>query len=98
MTARAAKTTTGFQAIARTATVRRLEDRGAVREFLRADAAYSAFALAYLEGRRFPLADFHLIEQNGGRRGLVFHGRGAPGATIQLFGEPRLLKQLLELH
>src|ERR1043166_4022489 len=97
MPARAAKTTTGFQAIGRTATIRRLEDRGAIRELLRSEAAYAAFPLAYLEGRRFPLADFFLIEQNG-RRALIFQGRGAPGATIQLFGDPRLLRPLLDLH
>src|SRR5437867_6475004 len=97
MTARAAKQAAVFKPAARQATIRRLEDRAGIRERLSAAAPYAAFALAYLEARRFPLADFYEIDQNG-RRAHLFHGRGGPGTTTQLFGDPRLLKALLALH
>jgi RimJ/RimL family protein N-acetyltransferase len=97
MTARTAKQSAVFKPAARLATIRRLEDRGGIRERLSAVAPYAAFALAYLEARRFPLADFYEIDQNG-RRAYLFHGRGGPGTTTQLFGDAGLLKSLIALH
>jgi ribosomal protein S18 acetylase RimI-like enzyme len=97
LTARAAKQILSVRPDRRTVTVRRLEDRAAVRERLSLNKPYAAFALAYLEARRFAMAEFYEIEHNG-RQALLFHGRGLPGSSSQLFGDPRLLPALLRLH
>ncbi len=96
MTARAARAAAALTP-ARAVTVRRLRDRGVIRERLGAGAPLAAYTLAYLDARRFALADFYEAESSG-RRAYVFYSRGGLGPSSQLFGDSRVLAALLRLH
>jgi RimJ/RimL family protein N-acetyltransferase len=97
MTARTAGAKTTQASLRRTASLRRLEDPSQIRPRLEAAGPTSAYALAYLEPRLFPLADFYEAAA-GGRWALVMHARGGLGASALTLGDPQLVSSLIRLH
>jgi RimJ/RimL family protein N-acetyltransferase len=98
MTARTAgKSSLRRLSLGRTAVIRRLRDAESVRVHLNKARAYSAYALAYLDKRLFPMADFYEAE-SGDRTALVMHGRGGLGPSSLTLGDSALVGQLLSLH
>jgi RimJ/RimL family protein N-acetyltransferase len=77
--------------------VRRVEDRAQIRSRLEGVAAYAAYALAYLDPQLFPLAEFYEARLRD-RSALVMHARGGLGPSSLVYGDPRLLGALLQLH
>ena len=94
MTARAASRTATLK---RTAAVRRLFDRDAVRARLKPAGAYAAYALAYLDPELFPLAHF-FEATSADRTALVMHARGGLGPSTLAMGDVELVGALLRLH
>ena len=84
-------------AFGRSAVLRRLHDVESVRAHLERTPAYSAYAIAYLDKRLFPMADFYEAV-SGDRTALVMHGRGGLGPSMITLGDPALVGQLLSLH
>jgi ribosomal protein S18 acetylase RimI-like enzyme len=74
-----------------------LRDVESVRTHLERDRAYAAYALAYLDKRLFPMADFYEAT-SGDRRALIMHARGGLGPSLFTMGETSLVGQLLSLH
>lgn len=97
MTARAARQQAASRALRREVVVRRLEDRTSIRRRLQTAEAYAAYALAYLDPERLPLAGFYEATL-GDRYALAMHARGGLGTTTLLLGDPRLVGKLLDLH
>ena len=97
MTARTASGQTKPASLERTASVRRLLDRDAIRERLLAARAYSAYATAYLDPRLFPLACFYEAT-SGNRWALVMHARGGLGTSTLTLGDAAIVEALLQLH
>ncbi len=83
--------------VGRSAVIRRLRDVDSVRAHLEKVRAYSAYALAYLDKRLFPMADF-FEAVSGDRSALVMHGRGGLGPSTFTMGDPALVGELLSLH
>jgi len=97
MSAGATGATTRHTTLRRVATIRELRDAAAVRPYLEQSREYCAYALAYLDPRFFPLAEFIEISA-GERRALVMHARGGLGPSTLTLGDAQLLARLLELH
>jgi ribosomal protein S18 acetylase RimI-like enzyme len=98
MTARTANTSSIRRlALGRSATIKRLRDVESVRAHLERSRAYTAYALAYLDKRLFPMADFYEAV-SGERTALVMHGRGGLGPSTLTMGDTALVGQLLSLH
>ena len=98
MTARAAGGANARQAsLRRTAVLRRLADADEARRCLEPAGPYVAYALAYLDRRLFPLAEFYEATA-GDRHGLVMHARGGLGPSTLIAGEADLVAALLRLH
>jgi RimJ/RimL family protein N-acetyltransferase len=98
MTARAAGNSSLRRlAFGHTAVLRRLRDVDSVRAHLERSRAYSAYALAYLDKRLFPMADFYEAV-SGDRTALLMHGRGGLGPSTVTLGDTALVGQLLSLH
>jgi RimJ/RimL family protein N-acetyltransferase len=98
MTARAAGSSSLRRlAFGHTAVLRRLRDVDSVRAHLERSRAYSAYALAYLDKRLFPMADFYEAV-SGDRTALLMHGRGGLGPSTVTLGDTALVGQLLSLH
>ena len=98
MTARAAGSPSLRRlAVGRSAAIRRLRDAESVRAHLEKSRAYSAYALAYLDKRLFPMADF-FEAVSGDRAAMVMHGRGGLGPSMLTLGDTALVGQLLSLH
>ena len=97
MSARAGSATTRQANLRRTADVRHLRDAAALRSILESAGPYTAYAMAYLDPRIFPLAEFHEIV-SGDRRALVMHARGGLGPSTLTCGDATLVERLLELH
>ncbi|HLF72690.1 MAG TPA: GNAT family N-acetyltransferase [Dehalococcoidia bacterium] len=94
MTARAAARST---TIRRTASVRRLQDPRLIRRRLAEASAYAAYAIAYLDPRLFPLAEFYEAIA-GDKRAMVMHARGGPGPATLTHGDTSLVQTILQLH
>ncbi|MPZ50732.1 MAG: GNAT family N-acetyltransferase [Dehalococcoidia bacterium] len=94
MTARAK---TGQGSLRRTAVVRRVADERVIRQHLEAAGAYSAYGLAYMDPRLFPLAGFYEATCDK-RQALVMHARGGLGPTTLTLGDTDLVRALLQLH
>src|SRR3972149_98635 len=87
MTARAAGGANARQAsLRRTAVPRRLADADEACCCVEPAGPYVAYALAYLDRRLFPLAEFYEATA-GDRHGLVMHARGGLGPSTLLAGE-----------
>ena len=98
MTARTAgKASVRRLSLGRSALIRRLRDVEKVRAHLEKASPYSAYALAYLDRRLFPLADFYEAV-SGDRTAMVMHGRGGLGPSTITMGDTALVGQLLSLH
>jgi RimJ/RimL family protein N-acetyltransferase len=98
MTVRAAGTSTARRvSVRRAAVIRRLDSVDAVRAELERSRPYAAYALAYLDKRLFPMADFYLAV-SGDRRALVMHARGGLGPSTFTLGDAGLVGTLLNLH
>ena len=98
MTARAApRPATRPNHLQRTVTVRSLIDRSDIRARLESAPAYSAYALAYLDRRLYPLARFYEAA-HGEKWALVMHARGGLGPSTLTLGEPDAVSALLRLH
>ncbi len=98
MSARTAHSTTGAQTAARNQVeIRRLLEPASVRAWLEPLASYSAYAIAYLDSRLLPLAEFYEAIA-GEKRALVMHARGGLGPSTFALGEPRLVAALMRLH
>ena len=97
MTARTAAAAARLVSIDRRAAVRRLTDPAAIRERLETDRQYSAYAIAYLDPRLFPLADFYEATA-ANRWALVMHARGNLGLSMLTLGDAGILNTLLQLH
>ena len=98
MTARAAGNATTRQAsLRRTAVLRRLDDAAEVKRRLEAARPYTAYALAYVDPRLFPLAEFYEAAA-GERRALIMHARGGLGPSTLALGDAELVAALLRLH
>jgi RimJ/RimL family protein N-acetyltransferase len=97
MTARTAPGTTGRVAVKRAARIRRLTDPDTIRAILETSPAFSAYALAYLDPRLFPLAEFFQATA-GDKRALIMHARGGLGPSTFTIGEPALVATLVQLH
>jgi ribosomal protein S18 acetylase RimI-like enzyme len=80
-----------------TASIRRLIDREETKRLLEPSRPYAAYALAYLDPRLFPLAEFYEVSARE-RRALVMHASGGLGPTTLTMGDPALLLSLLQLH
>ncbi len=78
-------------------TVRPLTDQDAIRELLRPQEAYAAYALGHLEPRLFPRSRYWLAEGPAGW-GLVFHSWTGPGPALLTVGEAQALEAALRLH
>jgi len=97
LTARAAGSSIRRLNAGRSAVVKHLRDVESVRPHLERERAYSAYALAYLDKRLFPMADFHEAT-SGDRTALVMHARGGLGPSMFTLGDAALVAQLLSLH
>jgi RimJ/RimL family protein N-acetyltransferase len=97
MTARATGVGARQAVLKRTATLHHLKNASEVRAQLLPSGEFAAYALAYLDPRFFPLADFHEIVA-GDRRAIAMHARGGLGPSTLLLGDPPLTARLLELH
>lgn len=97
MTARTAGSAVKRLSVAHAAVIRRLRDVDGVRAHLEKARAYSAYAIAYLDKRLFPMADFYEAV-SGDRSALVMHGRGGLGPSTITLGDTALVGQLLSLH
>jgi RimJ/RimL family protein N-acetyltransferase len=97
MTARVTGVGARQSVLKRTATLRHLKDASEVRAHLQPSGAFAAYALAYLDPRFFPLADFHEIVTDD-MRAIAMHARGGLGPSTLLLGDPSLTARLLELH
>jgi RimJ/RimL family protein N-acetyltransferase len=97
VTARTAGRATRRLLAGRTAIVRQLRDPESIRARLNQQRAYAAYALGYLDDRRFPMAAFYEAT-SGERAALVMHARGGLGASMFTMGDPALLGRLLSLH
>jgi RimJ/RimL family protein N-acetyltransferase len=97
MTARARGVEARQSVLQRTATLRHLKDVSEVRAHLQRARALAAYALAYLDPRFFPLADFHEIVA-GDSSAIAMHASGGLGPSTLLIGDPSLIARLLELH
>lgn len=84
-------------ATAKTAVIRRLRTVDSVRAHLAKSRPYAAYALAYLDRRLFPMADFYEAV-SGDRTALVMHARGGLGPSTLTLGDTALVSQLLSLH
>ena len=84
-------------ALGRRAVVQHLREVESVRAHLERSRAFSAYALAYLDKRLFPMADF-FEAVSGERTALVMHGRGGLGPSTLTMGDTALVGQLLSLH
>ncbi len=78
-------------------TVERLTDPDRIRERLLPDRAYSAYAIAQLEPRRFPLTEWYAAAGPSGRA-LVLHSRSGLGHALFATGDPDALDAALNLH
>lgn len=83
--------------LGRSALIRRLRDVDSVRAHLDKVPAYAAYAIAYLDKRLFPMADFYEAVSDD-RTALVMHGRGGLGPSTLTLGDTELVGQLLSLH
>jgi RimJ/RimL family protein N-acetyltransferase len=81
----------------RSAVIRRLRDRDEIRAHLEKNRTYAAYALAYLDKRLFPMADFYEAV-SGERTAWLMHGRGGLGPSTVTYGDQPLVGQLLSLH
>jgi RimJ/RimL family protein N-acetyltransferase len=98
LTARTARgNRAAWAAAARTATVRRVDDRRRLDSILRRSEAFNAYAIAQLDASLFPQASFYVAE-SGSSTALVMHSRGGPGPAIHVWGDPRLAGALARLH
>ena len=97
MSARAGSATNRQATLRRYANVRQLRDPASVRAILDAAGPYAAYALAYLDPRIFPLADFYEAVA-ADRRALVMHARGGLGPSTLTLGDSVLVEHLLDLH
>lgn len=75
----------------------RLVDPDRIREMLAPDRAYSAYAIAQLEPRRFPFTEWYTAEGRPGRA-LVLHSRSGLGHAFFATGDPGALDAALSLH
>jgi ribosomal protein S18 acetylase RimI-like enzyme len=89
--------TTDQASFRRSAVVRRLAMPSIVRPYLEAAGAYAAYAMAYLDPRLFPLAEFYEATSDK-RQALVMHARGGLGPTTLTVGDAELVRALLQLH
>ena len=86
-------------AVKRTAeyVLQRLTDPETIRPLLEGQGAYAAYALAHLEPRLFPRAQWwHAHGPQG--QALVLHARSAMGPALVALGDPPALNALLRLH
>jgi RimJ/RimL family protein N-acetyltransferase len=77
--------------------VRQLRDIDSVRAHLERQRAYTAYALAYLDKRLFPMAAFYEAT-SGDRSALIMHARGGLGPSMLTMGDTALVGRLLSLH
>ena len=97
MTARAAGSSLRRLSLGRSAVIRQLRDVESVRALLEPRKAYTAYALAYLDKRLFPMAAFYEAT-SGDRSALLMHARGGLGPSMLALGDTALVGQLLGLH
>ncbi len=97
MSAHAGSATTRQATLRRYANVRQLRDAAAIRTILESAGPYAAYALAYLDPRTFPLAEFYEAVA-ADRRALVMHARGGLGPSTLMLGDAVLVEHLLDLH
>ena len=77
--------------------VSRLEDRRRIRELLEPERAYSAYALAQLDPRLFPLNEWYLSSGPSGEA-LLVHSFSGLGRALFATGDAQALDAVLSLH
>ncbi|HZP27148.1 MAG TPA: GNAT family N-acetyltransferase [Dehalococcoidia bacterium] len=77
--------------------VQRLSDRDRLRQLLRADWPYSAYALGQLEPGLFERTSWWLASSEAGQ-GLVLHASGGLGPALVTLGDPEAVSAILHLH
>lgn len=78
-------------------TIERLSNLSAIRDILRTDAPYTAYALAQLDPALFRLAEWYLATGNQAHA-LIVHSRGGLGRALFALGDPGAVEALLGLH
>jgi ribosomal protein S18 acetylase RimI-like enzyme len=78
--------------------VRQVRDRGELRAILTQEQEYSAYAIAQLDPRSFPLNEWLIATGPGGRRSLVVHSHTGLGNALFATGDPVALDAILSLH
>jgi RimJ/RimL family protein N-acetyltransferase len=77
--------------------IERLTDPSNIRQILRTDASYTAYALAQLDPSLFRLAEWYLATGNQAHA-LIVHSRGGLGRALFVLGDPGAVDALLGLH
>jgi GNAT superfamily N-acetyltransferase len=77
--------------------IERLTDPSSIRQILRTDASYTAYALAQLDPSLFRLAEWYLATGNQAHA-LIVHSRGGLGRALFALGDPGAVDALLGLH
>jgi RimJ/RimL family protein N-acetyltransferase len=78
--------------------VRKVRNRDELRAILALDPEYSAYAIAQLDPRSFPLNEWLIATGPGGRRSLVVHSHTGLGNALFATGDPVALDAVLSLH
>ena len=92
-----ARATQRSATVQRLAQVRRLEDPRLIRRRFAEVTPYAAYAIAYLDPRLFPMAEFYEATA-AKRQAIIMHAHGGLGPATLTYGDAGLIEALLKLH